>query len=64
MGEVAYKSATYLVEKLPAEEFASLPPEDFFYLTASTIQGGILDLPEFPYSKFYYWKNKTGKTIL
>lgn len=64
MGEVAFKAATYLVDKLQAEEFASMHPEDFFYLTGSIIQEGILDLPEFPYSKFYYWKNKTGKNDL
>lgn len=60
MGEVAFKAATYLVEHLKAEEFALIPPEDFFYLTGSIVQEGILNAPEFPYSKFYYWKNKAG----
>jgi len=61
MGEVAFKAATYLVEQLKAEEFAQIPPEDFFYLTGSIVQGGILNAPEFPYSKFYYWKNPATK---
>ncbi|MDD4893957.1 MAG: PAC2 family protein [Candidatus Omnitrophica bacterium] len=60
MGEVAFKAATYLVEQLKAEEFAEIPPEDFFYLTGSVVQKGILNVPQFPYSKFYYWKNKAG----
>ncbi len=64
MGEVAFKAATYLVDKLKAEEFARIPPEDFFYLTGSIIQGGILDAPQLPESKFYYWKNKSGKNDL
>ncbi|MBM3246739.1 MAG: hypothetical protein FJZ13_05395 [Candidatus Omnitrophica bacterium] len=64
MGEVAFKAAAYLVEKLQAEEFAAILPEDFFYLTASTVQKGILSLPELPSSKFYYWKNKAGKNDL
>jgi predicted ATP-grasp superfamily ATP-dependent carboligase len=64
MGEVAFKAVTHLVDKLKAEEFAQIPPEDFFYLTASVIQEGILNLPELPYSKFYYWKNNTGKRDL
>ncbi len=64
MGEVAFKAATYLVEKLKAEEFASLVPEEFFYLTGSVIQEGILNVPELPQSKFYYWKNKSGKNDL
>lgn len=61
MGEVAFKAATYLVDKLPAQEFANILPEDFFYLTASVIKNGILTLPQLPFNKFYYWKNKTGK---
>jgi len=64
MGEVAFKAAMYLVEKLHAEEFASIPAEDFFYLTASAIGDGVLKLPELPFNKFYYWKNRTGKNDL
>lgn len=61
MGEVAFKAATYLVEKLKAEEFAQVLPEEFFYFTGSNIQEGIVDLPELPYNKFYYWKNPAAK---
>lgn len=61
MGEVAFKAATYLVDKLKAEEFAEIPPEEFFYLTGISIKEGIVELPELPYSKFYYWKNPATK---
>jgi predicted ATP-grasp superfamily ATP-dependent carboligase len=61
MGEVAFKAATYLIEQLKAEEFAEIPPEDFFYSTGSIVQEGILNVPGFPYGKFYYWKNPTTK---
>jgi uncharacterized protein len=64
MGEVAFKAATYLVDQLKAEEFAEIPPEDFFYLTGSIVQEGILNVPQFPYSKFYCWRNKTGENDL
>ncbi len=64
MGEVAFKAATYLVEELKAQEFASISAERFFYLTGSAVQKGILDLQLLPQSKFYYWKNKTGKNDL
>ncbi len=64
MGEVAYKAAAYLVEKLPAIEFAQLLPEGFFYLTAGTIAKGVLSLPEMPAGKFYYWKNKGARNDL
>ncbi len=64
MGEVAFKAAAYLIEKLQAQEFADIPSADFFYLTGSTIKEGVLELPELPYSKFYSWKNKNGKNDL
>lgn len=61
MGEVAFRAASYLVEQLKFEEFASIPPEDFFYLTSSLVNQGVLNVPELPHSKFYYYKNKSGK---
>lgn len=61
MGEVAFKAASYLVEKLKAEEFAEIEPEDFFYLTASSIRDGVLNVPDLPQSKFYFWKNPATK---
>ncbi|MDI6759091.1 MAG: PAC2 family protein [Candidatus Omnitrophota bacterium] len=61
MGDVGYRAALYLVEKLKAEEFASIAPEDFFYLTGSVIHEGVLDIPKLPYGKFYYWKNPAKK---
>lgn len=64
MGEVAFKAASFLVEKLGAQEFASITAEDFFYLTGSVIQQGIMDIPKLPESKFYFWKNKKGKNDL
>ncbi|MCG2714124.1 MAG: PAC2 family protein [Candidatus Omnitrophica bacterium] len=64
MGDVAYKAAHYLMEYLKAEELASIEAEGFFYLTGSVIQSGILEAPQLPVSKFYFWKNKTGKNDL
>jgi len=64
MGEVAFKAASYLVEKLPAEEFAELSPDDFFYLSSSTVKEGLLNLPQLPTGKFYHYRNKAGKRDL
>jgi len=64
MGEVAFRAASYLVERLKAVEFAELLPEEFFYLTASTIQQGLLRLPELPVGKFYYWKNPVKQDLI
>ncbi|MCU0666339.1 MAG: PAC2 family protein [Candidatus Omnitrophica bacterium] len=57
MGEVAFKTASYLIQKLGAKEFASLDPQEFFYFTASAVKDGILDVPELPSGKFYFWNN-------
>jgi uncharacterized protein len=61
MGEVAFKAANYLVDKLKAEEFAEIPSKDFFYLIESYVHNAIVDLPDLPFSKFYYYKNKNLK---
>ncbi len=61
MGEGAFRAASYLVEQLKFEEFASIPAEDFFYLTSSLVNQGVLNVPDLPHSKFYYYKNKFGK---
>jgi proteasome assembly chaperone (PAC2) family protein len=64
MGEVAFKAAAYLVEKLGAQDLAVIPAEDYFYLTASVIQDGLLGVPELPQGKFYYWRNPATKSAL
>ncbi|MDD5477320.1 MAG: PAC2 family protein [Candidatus Omnitrophica bacterium] len=61
MGEVAFKAANYLIQELKAVEFASIAPEEFFYLTGSVISRGVLDVPPLPQGKFYYWKNPAAK---
>jgi len=64
MGDVAFKAANYLVEHLKAEELASIEAEGFFYLTGSLITSGILEAPQLPESKFYFWRNKAGRNDL
>ncbi len=64
MGEVAFKAASYLIEKLGAQEFASIQPGGFFYLSGSVVKNGLLSTAELPESKFYFWKNKEGKNDL
>jgi len=61
MGEVASQAGRYLMEQLKAVEFASIPAEDFFYLTGSVVEKGLLSAPSLPQSKFYYWKNSYNK---
>ncbi len=61
MGEVAFKAANHLIQELKALEFASIAPEEFFYLTGSAISRGVLEVPPLPQGKFYYWKNPAVK---
>jgi len=57
MGEVALKSASYLVERLKFEAFAYMNSADYFYPTASSIKNGVVNIKELPQNYFYYWKN-------
>ena len=61
MGEVALKSASYLVEKLKFQMFASLNSADYFYPTASSIKNGLINTKELPQNYFYYWRNTNAK---
>ncbi|MDD5347160.1 MAG: PAC2 family protein [Candidatus Omnitrophica bacterium] len=58
MGEVAFKAASFLVDKLRAEPFAELPSQEYFYLTESIVQKGVLSLPDEPFSRFYFVKSR------
>lgn len=57
MGNVALKAVTYLREKLRAEEFGEIEAGAFFHPVGASIQGNIIEIPKFPKSKFYYWKD-------
>jgi len=57
MGNVALKAATYLREKLKAEEFGEIEPGGFFHPVGAYIKGNVVEIPKFPKSKFYYWKD-------
>jgi uncharacterized protein len=64
MGEVAFKAASFLVDKLKAEEFAEVQAHEFFYLSESVVRNGILSLPDMPFNKFYFLKFKNLKNDL
>jgi uncharacterized protein len=64
MGEVAFKAASFLIDKLKAEEFAEIQAQEFFYQTESVVQNGVLSLPEMPFNKFYFTKIKGARNDL
>ena len=57
MGNVALRAATYLREKLKAEEFGEIEAGGFFHPVGASIKGNVVEVPKFPKSKFYYWKD-------
>jgi len=65
VGNVALIAATYLKDKLEAEEFGEIEPSGFFEPGGVFIKGNIIEAPQFPQSKFYYWNSEgEGKDII
>lgn len=64
MGDVALKAATFLKDKLKAEEFALFNPENFFQPQGVEIQDQIIAISKLPQGKFYFYKNKLQKNDL
>ncbi|MDI6806728.1 MAG: PAC2 family protein [Candidatus Aenigmarchaeota archaeon] len=63
MGMVALRAFSYLNRKLNAEEFGEIEPYDFFDPEVS-IRDGLIDVPEFPENKLFYWKNEKGNDLM
>lgn len=63
MGGVAIIAAEYLRDKLGAEEFGEIEPYDFFDLSAVSIRDHVVEEPQFPVSKFYFWQGE-GKELI
>jgi predicted ATP-grasp superfamily ATP-dependent carboligase len=61
MGNVALKTANYLIETLRAQEFGVLESMDLFYPDQALINDGVVETPHFPQGKFFYWKNPATK---
>ncbi len=57
IGNVALIVAKYIREKLNAEEIGEIEPFDFFDPIGIMVKGNIIEAPQFPESKFYYWHN-------
>lgn len=58
ISNVALKAASYLKDKLGAEEFGEIKPFGFFSPAGVLIQDDVVKMPRFPESKFYYWKHR------
>jgi proteasome assembly chaperone (PAC2) family protein len=57
IGNVALIVARYMKDKLNAEEIGEIQPFHFFDPIGVMVKGNIVEAPQFPESKFYYWHN-------
>lgn len=60
VGNVAMIVATYLERKLDFKELGVIEASHFFDPIGVLVRNNVVEAPQFPQSKFYYWKNKGG----
>jgi len=60
IGNVAMIVATYLERKLGFKELGEIEAFHFFDPVGVVVRDNVVESPQFPQSKFYYWKNKGG----
>ncbi len=58
IGSVAIIVATYLKRKLDFKELAEVEASRFFDPIGVLVKDNVVEEPQFPESRFYYWKNK------
>jgi len=60
IGNVAIILANYLKKKLDFKELGEIQASRFFDPIGVAVRNNVVEAPQFPESKFYYWKNKEG----
>lgn len=61
ISNVAMIAATYMARKLEPKELAELRSPHFFDPIGVLVKNSVVEEPQFPQNRFYYWKNKPGK---
>ena len=65
IGNVALIVANYIKDKIDAEEIGEIEPFDFFDPIGVMVRDNIIEAPQFPESKFYYWHNpSSGRDLI
>ena len=65
MGDVALKAATYLKDKLGAEEFATLESCEYFHPSGVWIDNNLIDIPQHPVGRFYFYRaSRTARDLI
>ena len=60
VGNVAMIVAAYLERKLGFKELGEVQASHFFDPIGVLVKSNVVEAPQFPQSRFYYWKNKGG----
>jgi len=60
IGNVAIIVATYLERKLAFKRLGEVEASHFFDPIGVIVRDNVVEAPQFPQSRFYYWKNKEG----
>ena len=64
MGGLAAIVAKYFRDKLEAQEFGRIEPYQFYEPEAVRIRNNVLEEPQFPESRFYFWKGDSGNDLI
>ncbi|MAH39095.1 MAG: hypothetical protein CL873_00950 [Dehalococcoidales bacterium] len=64
ISNVAMIVASYLLKKLDFKDLAEVRAADFFDPIGVLVKDNVVEAPQFPESKFYYWKIKGGASDL
>ena len=65
IGNVSLIIATYMKDKLNAEEIGRIEPFEFFDPIGVMVKDNLIEAPQFPESKFYHWRNpKSDRDIV
>ncbi len=60
ISNVAIIVATYLERKLPFKKLGEIKASYFFDPIGVVVKDNVVEAPQFPQNRFYYWKNKGG----
>jgi proteasome assembly chaperone (PAC2) family protein len=65
IGNVSLILANYIKDQLNMEEIGNIEPFDFFDPIGVMVKDNIIEAPQFPENKFYYWNNpKEGRDLI
>ena len=64
IGNVATIAATYLAKKLSFKRLGEIEASYFFDPIGIVVRDHVVEAPQFPQNRFYYWKNKSGENDL